>query len=523
MSRPTDTLQSLREAPEAVRALRAWRVNLEQDFGAPVDAVVQYAEMLCEDARERVPEGVLLDLGRIQEAARKVRALVREILQPGRQLDNAEWQKTQRHHIRNGLDAIRGCAELILEDAREQFLDSFVTDLQRIRDHADTLLVRLGELFSASASAIPAATAALPPRLAARPVQPAEKGRLLVVDDNHILRDVLCRRLQRDGHTVVTAASGREALQLVHEQPFDLILLDMMMPDLNGYETLAELKADARWCHIPVIVLSALDEIDSVVRCIEAGAEDYLAKPCDPVVLRARIGACLEKKRLRDREVAHSEELHRAKLRVDELLHVILPAQVVPELIKTGSVQPRRVENVAVLFADLVGFTRYCGEHPAEMVVARLQQVIEKWEALAVQHQVQKIKTIGDAMMAVAGLLQPVPEDPVLHCVHFGRDLIEATRQLFPDWSVRVGIHVGPVVAGVVGRRQYLFDVWGDTVNAAARMETYGSPGVINLSLAAWKRLANNRPCFGEPHDAEVKGLGQVRMIRFLGFALDEL
>ena len=126
-----------------------------------------------------------------------------------------------------------------------------------------------------------------------------------MVDDNALNRDLLARHLQREGHTVSLAEDGRRALALIQAEPFDLVLLDLIMPEMNGYEVLQRLKGDAAHRDIPVIMISALDELDSVVRCLEAGAEDYLSKPFNPVVLRARIGACLEKKRLRDAEVEY--------------------------------------------------------------------------------------------------------------------------------------------------------------------------------------------------------------------------
>jgi CheY-like chemotaxis protein len=135
---------------------------------------------------------------------------------------------------------------------------------------------------------------------------------LLVVDDNEDNRYTLTRRLAREGYdTVVTAANGREALELLAARRFDLVLLDVMMPELNGYEVLERLRADDRLRHVPVIMISALDQLESVVRCIELGAEDYLPKPFNPVLLRARVGACLEKKRLRDQEVRYLEDVAR--------------------------------------------------------------------------------------------------------------------------------------------------------------------------------------------------------------------
>jgi class 3 adenylate cyclase len=293
---------------------------------------------------------------------------------------------------------------------------------------------------------------------------------------------------------------------------FDLVLLDIMMPKLDGTQVLHELKADPELRYLPAIMISAVDEMESVVRCIEMGADDYLPKPFNQVLLKARIGACLEKKRLRDREQAHLQEIKREQERGDNLLHVILPAEIVAELKATNSVRPRRFENVAVLFADIVGFTSYCDQHEPEEVVTHLQQLVEAWENIALRHGVQKIKTIGDAFMATSGLMEPV-DNPVLNCVQCGQEMIAAAHGLNTGWSVRIGIHSGPVVAGVLGRRQYLFDLWGDTVNTAARMEANGVPGSITLSKKAWQGIAHC--CRGESRGlVPVKGKGDLEVFR---------
>jgi class 3 adenylate cyclase len=189
---------------------------------------------------------------------------------------------------------------------------------------------------------------------------------------------------------------------------------------------------------------------------------------------------------------------------------------VVEELRATDRVQPRRHDGVAVLFADIVGFTPYCDRHPPEEVVAYLQRLVEAWEDIALFHGVEKIKTIGDAFMAAAGLLKRV-ENPVVSCVRCGLDMIAATQRLPTGWNLRVGVHAGQVVAGVLGRRQYLYDLWGDTVNTAARMESHGVPGSVALSGDAWQRIAHC--CRGEELGAvKVKGKGDLRMVRFVEF-----
>jgi adenylate cyclase len=264
------------------------------------------------------------------------------------------------------------------------------------------------------------------------------------------------------------------------------------MPEMNGLQMLEQLKADAHLRHVPVIMISAFNELDGAVRCLEMGAEDYLAKPVNPVLLRARIDGCLEKKRLRDREGRHREEMDRQR---------------------QGGAKPRRYEDVAVLFGDVVGFNPFRVPGQPEEEVNRLQTLIESWEEIALQHGVEKIKTVGDAFMAAAGLL-PGGDDPVLACLRCAVDMIAACRQLPAGWDVRAGIDVGPIVAGAIGRRQSLFDLWGDTVNTAATLERHGILGAVMLSATAWRRVAPL--CRGEACGAvAIKGKGMIEMFRF--------
>src|SRR5207244_3499798 len=176
------------------------------------------------------------------------------------------------------------------------------------RDHLLHFPPAAGTLATAAADRIEDVIVGLPALAEGGDRPEANGGAVLVVEDNQITRNLLVRRLSRLGHTVGVAADGREALALVRAREFDLVLLDILLPGLNGLQVLEQLKADEQLRHIPVIMISALDELDTVVHCIESGAEDYLTKPFNPVLLRARLDACLEKKRLRDREVHYREQ-----------------------------------------------------------------------------------------------------------------------------------------------------------------------------------------------------------------------
>jgi signal transduction histidine kinase len=228
------------------------------------------------------------------------------------------------HDLRSPLNLIIGYSEILTDEVQGQRGEDLLGDLQKVRGAGYQLLAIIEENFTSSVEpALPVARVAaaenapLSPTAGEAPT--ATSGLLLVVDDDATNRDVLSRRLKRQGHRVAMASNGREALQLLSDVAFDLVLLDIMMPDMDGYEVLGHIKADARTQHLPVIMISALNELQSVVRCVEAGAEDYLAKPFDAILLKARVDASLEKKRGRDREAVLVEQLQANYKRLQEV------------------------------------------------------------------------------------------------------------------------------------------------------------------------------------------------------------
>ena len=524
--------------PASTTALDLFR-TLRHELRTPINHIVGYSELLLDEAEDLGLEAVIGDLRKIHRAGIELVSLVNDALAADRLATSGPDLDRLSGALRTPLNAIIGYSDLLREEAEDGGYDALVPDLQRIESAGKHLLalalssadlsrrVEGGAVDSLPASTTPPVlvppTATLPERrpewdatLTAAPGEDPAGPALLVVDDNEANRDMLGRRLTRLGYAVTVAVDGYDALDRVAHTPFDLVLLDVMMPGLDGFEVLRRLKGDAALRHVPVIVLSASDEVDSAVRCIELGAEDYLPKPIDAVLLRARIGASLEKKRLRDQEILYLNEIDAERRRADELLHVILPGEVVAELKATNGVAPRRYEDVAVLFCDIVGFTGYCDLREPHEVIPPLQGLVEAYEAIVSRHGLQKIKTIGDAFMAAAGLLRPV-DAPVEACVRAGLEMIAATRSLSTGWDVRVGVHVGPVVAGVLGRRQYLFDLFGDTVNTAARIESNGIPGSVTLSAAAWATIAD-RARSTPLGTVEIKGKGPLELFRFVGF-----
>jgi class 3 adenylate cyclase len=344
-----------------------------------------------------------------------------------------------------------------------------------------------------------------------------DQGRVLVVDDNEMNRDLLSRRLQRQGHTIVMAENGEEALAQLRSQPFDLVLLDIMMPVMNGYQLLENLKADPSLRHIPVIMISALDDLDSVVRCIELGAEDYLFKPFNPTLLKARIGASLEKKRLRDQEQAYLQRIQDEQEKSERLLLNVLPKPIADRLKQGQHTIADNFSEVTVLFADIVSFTQLSVSLPPASLVELLNQIFSTFDQLVEQHGLEKIKTIGDAYLAVGGLPMPRPNhvEAVAELALAMQAAIAQFTVPSPDGGtktlmMRIGIHTGAVGAGVIGTTKFAYDLWGDTVNTASRMESQGVPGRIQVTETTYQLLQQQYD-FEERGLVDIKGKGVMK------------
>ncbi len=455
------------------RTDRALLAYIQQELSAPAEAIVGYVEILLDDAENNGHAQFRDDLDKIQRASRSLSSLIASLMGPSRAQagegsdDPEDYRRRLRHDLRTPINAIKGYGEMLREDAAELDPSSaLVGDLDQLLGEASRFLERIDGLVSFSLPEGPEASDAEPvsAKVAHRfvaSVQPISQreadsaallpSRILVVDDNASNRDLLKRRLERQGHAVVLAENGSSALALVREEPFDLILLDLLMPDINGFDVLSTLKSDPALKEIPVIMVSALNEIDSIVRCIEAGAEDYLAKPFDRVLLRARIGSSLEKKRLRDREREASEALRVEKERSEQLLLNILPAPIVERLKSGETVIADHLSNVTILFADFVGFTELSSKLPAPDLVGILGRVFSTFDALALQFGVEKIKTIGDAYMVACGLFG-LRHDHAHAVADMAIAMIETLKRLneeLPvDLEIRIGINSGDAVAG---------------------------------------------------------------------------
>jgi adenylate cyclase len=324
---------------------------------------------------------------------------------------------------------------------------------------------------------------------------------VLIVDDTPTNVSVVSGVL-KDSFRTKVATNGEKALAIANaaEKP-DLILLDVMMPGMDGYEVCRRLKDNPTTRDIPVIFLTAkIEEVDEE-KGFDVGAVDYIHKPFSAPIVLARVRTQLALKEA-------LTEAQDARTQADQLLHALLPKKAADEIRSIGTVIPRRYENVAVLFCDVTNFTAYCDKHEPEEVVSRLDALFVIFERIAAKHQLEKIKTIGDGFMAAAGLLHKV-DDPVGRAVRCGLEMTSTLIDAHLDWEVRVGVHSGPVVAGVVGQERYQFDIWGDTVNVAARMVGMSAPGSVATTKAIFDQFGADfhGEALGELH---VKGKGTI-------------
>lgn len=322
-------------------------------------------------------------------------------------------------------------------------------------------------------------------------------GRLLVVDDNKVNRLLLARGLKEQGHQIEFAENGLQALERLRAEPFDLVLLDILMPELDGYQVLEELTTDPDLRGIPVIVVSAMDELDSVVKCIEMGAEDYLSKPLNPVLLRARIGASLEKKRLRDQQRA--------------LISRFATQEVADDLLQTGFALGGKHVQASAMFSDIRGFTSIVEASTPEETIELLNTYYTLMFDAIGGHGGVVNQIVGDGLMAIFGAPNEQPEHR-RYAVEAALEMLELI-ELFnheqtglgkPPIHIGIGIASGPVIAGFTGTiERATYTCVGDTVNLAARLETLTKTQGCAI-------LIDENTRSGLPEDAPLEDLGQV-------------
>ncbi len=471
--------------------------HLRHELRTPLNHIIGYGEMLVEDADrpELVPalKSILAD-------AQQLLGLINEFLAPAGEagVDIAALPA----QLGAPLQRIRTTCEDLKR--RVPDTDDVHADLDRIATAAE----HLADLVTSGlAERVAERSAAMPlPEVVSGTARggAAGTGVILVVDDNEENREMLGRRLAREGYEVRRAAGGTEALAALQASSVDLVLLDVMMPDINGYEVLRRLKENPRLADIPVLMISSLEDTESVARCIELGAEDYLPKPFNPVILRARVGACLEKKRLRDQEERQAAELadwsRTLEKRVEEQVAQVerlgklkrfFSPQLAELIVAGGAEDPLRTHRrqVTVVFLDLRGFTAFAEAAEPEELMGVLREYHAAMGELIMKHEGTLERFTGDGMMIFFNDPVEVP-DHAERAVRMAIEMRERVAVLVAGWkrqgwdlALGIGIAQGYATIGAIGfEGRWDYGAIGTVTNLAARLCGEAKGGQVLLS-----------------------------------------
>jgi signal transduction histidine kinase len=325
MSNDGKTDQNLFSTIEVAFASQA---TLRHELRSTLNAIIGYGEMLRNEALDSGMGEFETGFTKLHRSGQRLLNAASAALEASRletgalELGVERLSAKLRHDLSAPIDELLAGAEQLLARSEELGRENYAADLRKVRAEGQKLIALLEN--RGGSPGVPAGFREVAPllRQTKAKAEPAktERGTVLVVEDNQSNCDILLRQLHREGHVIFTASDGATSLQMAQARKFDLILLGVVLPEMSGYQALERLKADTEQRDIPVIMISSLEGLDPVVKCLEMGAEDYLALPFNPVILKAKINACLEKKRLRDRERAHLEQMRIEREKQDQLL-----------------------------------------------------------------------------------------------------------------------------------------------------------------------------------------------------------
>lgn len=525
-----------------VRALAVVLAKLRHEFRTHLNAIIGSSDLLLEDCQTRAYQLLIPELKKVQLSGQHMLKLVNKLLDPdeleARTSDHAlkECAAEASQALRPPINNVIASCEALLKSAADLSLPSLLNDLQNIHTACGKLLALIDRLESPGGSPqvkrqnadSPVPTPSSPKMTATtslasqkigmttsfvsqkigmtealRPVTmeeieiaSGERGHLLVVDRNKLDRDLIQRRLSRFGHTVATAENGRQALEMMRAEKFDLVLLDILMPEMNGFQMLQEIQDDEALRDVPVIVASSLHETDSIARAVALGAADYLPKPFNTILLRARIGACLEKKRMRDQEVFYLRELERLNQDLEVRNEFIRKAfgrytseELVAQFLETpdGLGLGGETRRVTILMSDLRGFTSMSERLTPEQIVTLLNSYLGTMAEVIMQYQGLIDEFIGDAILAVFGAPIQREDDTqraVACAVAMQLAMVEVNEQNrragLPEVAMGIGLNTGEVVAGNIGSlKRTKYGVIGSQVNLTSRIESFTIGGQI--------------------------------------------
>ena len=483
---------------------RAALATLRHELRTPLNAIIGYSELLLED----LPATRAEPLRAVREAGQRCLALINDILRPDGipPTPDDEVLAAIRTRIRAEAGPTSERLSEISRDARQTLSGepaAAAEDLDRIVEAADRLHAAvLGEVGGRLAEgretagegearnlAVRVVTA--PPSTKAGGGPPPKHGHILVVDDNEDNRLLLSRQLAREGFSVAVAAEGTAALAAMQESDFDLVLLDMLMPALNGIDVLERMQDDPALAETPVIMMSAMDEIEGVARCLERGALDYLTKPFDPVLLQARIGATMELHRLRAQQRRTRQELEAEVTWSDRLVRSLVPGPLTERVReRLGSVVETH-DAVLSMVVQLQGLGTYGMRQGAAALEEWIAKTMGDFEAIALDYPVELHWETGSTLLASTGTLpsRPLQTEAI---AELALRLRESARQRAAGAEpvrIGIGVHSGPAVCALMDTHRISFGLWGEAPDTARELAWQCPTGEVRVSPAAHAAL----------------------------------
>jgi len=513
-------------AADPGRARRAVVAALRHDLRTPMNAILGYGGVLVVEAEELGITALVPDIQRLHTAGKKLLEQIDRLLPSGPEAADVDVD-TVRGRLHEEL--LRPTTTLV--EQSQQLLASAggseraSIDLERQLGATRKLLVLVQQMALPSVPATEASERAGFERVfnRLRPApQPAigalNAGTLLVVDDNALNRDLLTRQLVREGYSVFTAASGKEALEKLRLHNFDLILLDVMMPEMDGVQVLEHIIRDPVLSGIPAIMISALDEIDGVARCIEKGAVDYFAKPFDPVLLRARVSATLQSHRLRQDLRRAEDELAQSRASMDQFVRSVVPGPLANGLERGERAMSAQYSDVTAVVVRLEGLDAIASRSGPDETIARVNETLTILEQCSKEKGFEIVRATERSYVAIAGAPE-WREDHAQVAADYALDLLQAIQKRSAGRDhpeIRIGLNTGALIAGVAGGDRLVFGMWGDAVSTADTIASQAPAGTIRVSAATCAKLTEKFD-LGSPAVIEVPGHGQQRTYLLVG------
>ncbi len=422
--------------------------------------------------------------------------------------DRAEPDR-DRHDLMNALTSVLGYAEILHDDVAQQYAD--------LHSALDDLLAAVRAGSDAGLDTPPSDNTQ----------SPADPGFILAVDDQQENRELIARYLSRSGHIVVTAASGEEALKTLDQADVDVVLLDLLMPGMDGREVLQKIKDHSEWRATPVIMISGRKDMGGIIECISAGADDYLFKPFNPVLLQARIKAGIERKRWHDREELYRQQLERNEKFIRATFGRYLSDEIVTEILERpeGLKLGGDLREVTIMMSDIRGFTALCEKLAPDQVVSLLNRYLGRMTDIIFSQQGTIDEFLGDAILAVFGA--PIQrEDDADRAVQCALAMLEAMDEInaanradgLPEIDTGIALNTGYVIAGNIGsERRSKYGFVGHPMNLTARIEDLTGAGELLISDTTRLALRGDY-LLGDSREEDLRGIDEpVRVHRVLG------